>query len=191
MARAYWQSERGFTMVDMVAALALIGILSAVAIPTMTSTVDATRLAQATREVERELQIAKSRAVGKGRPIRIRFNCPSAGMYRITELIGTVAAPAAADSAANRCDESVYPFPAGDADPMTLPNNDGPMRRLSGEASFGAVQTIEFWPDGTAHYSNGVTPWGMIPVNSLNLTLTRNGKTATITVNGLGRIQTQ
>jgi prepilin-type N-terminal cleavage/methylation domain-containing protein len=192
MVRNLVRSQRGFTMVDIVAALALIGILSAIAIPSVTSAIDASRLGQATREVERELQTAKSRAVGKGRPIRVRFNCPSAGMYRLTELIGTVSAPDAADTASNRCDEGAYPFPAGDGDPMTLPNIDGPLRRLSGEVSFSAVQTIEFWPDGTAHYDDtGGAPWEMIPVGAINITLTRKSVTSTIKVNGLGRIQVQ
>jgi hypothetical protein len=150
-----------------------------------------TRLAESTREVERELQTAKSRAVGKGRPIRVRFNCPGPGLYRSTELIGTVSVPAAADTAGNRCSEVTYPFPAADGDPLTLPNVDGPVRRLGDAVVFGAVQTIEFWPDGTAHYDSGMPPWQMIPVNGINLTLTRKGVTSTISVNGLGRIQLQ
>ena len=191
MVRSLVWSQRGFTMIDMVAAVTLIGILSAIAIPTMTNAIDASRLAQATREVERELQTAKSRAVGKGRPIRIRFNCPSAGLYRITELIGTASAPAAADTAADRCSETAYPFPAADGDPITLPNVDGPVRRLPTDVSFVTAQTIEFWPDGTVHYDTGVTPWQMVPVGAINLKLARKGVTSTLTVNGLGRIHVE
>jgi type II secretion system protein H len=183
--------QRGFTLVDMVAVLALFGIMSAIAVPSLTAALDATRLAQAAREVERELQIAKSRAVGKGRPIRIRFNCPAPGMYRITELIGSSAAPAAADTAASRCSEAVYPFPPADANPLTLPNLDGPVRQLPTDVSFTAAQTIEFWPDGTAHYDTNVTPWPMIPVAGITVSMVRKGVTASISVNGLGRIQLQ
>ena len=184
-------SVRGFTLIDTMVAVAIIGIVSAIAVPSITSAIDSTRLAQSTREVERELQIAKARAVGKGRAIRMRFNCPAAGMYRITEVIGTVSSPAAADSAMNRCDEAMYRFPANDVDPLTLPNLDGPLRRLPTSVTFGAAQTLEFWPDGTAHYDSGASPWQMLPVAGVTITLTRKGVTSTIRVNGLGKIQVQ
>jgi type II secretory pathway pseudopilin PulG len=178
-------------MVDLIAVITVIGIVAAIAVPSMTNAIDATRLAQSSREVERELQIAKSRAVGKGRPVRIRFNCPSAGMYRITELIGTPTVPDAADSAANRCNEAVYPFPAADNDPLTVPNLDGPARRISSAVAFDQIQTIEFWPNGTAHYDTGVNPWPMIPVGGISVSLKRGNATTTITVNGLGKILLQ
>ncbi len=182
--------DSGFTLVDMVAVTALVGILSAIAVPTMISAVNGMRLGQAAHEVERELQMAKQKAVGKGRTMRIRFNCPVAGQYRITELIGLAAAPAAADTAANRCSDVVYPFPP-DGDPLTLPNLDGPIRRLDSSVTFSTSQIIEFWPDGTAHYNTGVLPWGMIPVAGISIKVSRAGKTSTITVNGIGKIQLQ
>jgi hypothetical protein len=188
MAKIQRASERGISFVDIVVALALFGILSAIAVPSLTNAIEMSRLAQYSREVERELQIAKSRAVAKGRPMRVRFNCPSDGMYRMTELIGTVSVPAAADSALNRCSAEDYPF-LPDNDPMTLPNLDGPIRYLGDSVSFGDVQTIEFWPDGTAHYDSGVNPWQMLPVAGITLTLTRKSSTSTISVNGLGKIQ--
>jgi len=185
------ERERGFTFVDIVAVLAILGVVLAIAVPSVANAIESTRLAQVTREVERELQTAKSRAVGKGRPVRIRFNCPAAGMYRITELIGTPAAPAAADIAANRCSEAIYPFPANDNNPLTLPNLDGPVRRLLSDATFSVAQTLEFWPDGTAHYDAGIVPWSMIPVAGINVRVARKGVISTITVNGLGKIQLQ
>ena len=182
-------SARGMTLVDMVAVLAVFGIMTAIAVPSVATAIESTRLSQALREVERELQTAKSRAVGKARPIRIRFNCPSAGWYRITELIGTAAVPDPADAAVSRCSETAYPFPPPDTNPLTLPNLDGPVRQLSSGATFAAAQTIEFWPDGTAHYDTGAAPWQMIPVEGINIRLERKGVTSTISVNGLGRIQ--
>lgn len=192
MIRGVGHSQRGFTLVDTIVVVSFISIAAAIAIPTMTNSLDAMRLGQASREVERELQTAKSRAVGKGRPIRVRFNCPAAGQYRITELLGTPSVPLAADAAADRCSPTLYPFPASDNNPLTRPNLDGPVRLLDRSVAFGAVQTIEFWPDGTAHYNvGGASPWPMIPVTGISLTLTRKNVTSTITVNGLGKIQLQ
>ena len=185
-----WQSQRGVTLIDTIVVVALISIVAGITIPTLTSSVDRMRLGQAARQVEREMQTAKSRAVSKGRAMRVHFNCPAVGQYRITELIGTVSAPAAADSAADRCDRTKYPYPAADTNPLTLPNHDGPVQSLDDLVSFDESQTIEFWPDGTAHYVGGgaTNPWPMIPTAGIVVRLRRDDNTSTISVNGLGKI---
>jgi prepilin-type N-terminal cleavage/methylation domain-containing protein len=189
MRTGYVQSERGFSLIDMIVVAALVGVISSIAIPTITGAVDRMRLGQSTREVEREIQIAKQRAVSKGRAMRIRFNCPAAGQYRMVELIGSTAAPAAADSQTNRCNLSAYPYPASDNDPITRPNLDGPIRNLDSALTFGAAQTIEFWPDGTAHYDAGTAgSWPMIPTAGVAVRVDRGIKRSTISVNGLGRV---
>jgi Tfp pilus assembly protein FimT len=177
----------------MMVVVSMLGIITAITVPSLTATLDGMRLGQEARTVERELQVAKGRAVGKGRVMRIRFNCPAAGEYRITELIGTVSTPAPFDTAANRCDPVAYPSPAADNDPVTLPNLDGPVRYLESSVAFDLAQTIEFRPDGTAHYADGgaSNPWPMIPVAGIQIRLVRKGVTSTITVNGLGKIQLQ
>ena len=187
------QTDRGFSLIDMLVATSMLGILMAITVPNLLASIDAVRLGQAARSVEREMQIAKSRAVGKGRAFRVRFNCPAAGLYRITELMGTVTVPTAEDDAVNRCDPAVFPFPAADNDPITTPNHDGPVQYLDSSVAFDLSQTIEFWPDGTAHYSAGgaVSPWPMIPVAGIEIRLVRKGVTKTISVNGLGKIQLQ
>jgi prepilin-type N-terminal cleavage/methylation domain-containing protein len=183
--------ERGFTLVDLLAVLAIIATVSAIAVPTMLGTMERMRLGQSAREVERELQIAKSRAVVKGRPMRVRFDCPAAGQYRMVELIGTVSAPAPEDSSTSRCDETLFPYPAPDTDPLTRPNLDGPLRRLDESVSFGAAPAIEFRPDGTAFSEGGAGGWSLIPVAGVEIRLTRDEATSTITVNGLGKVQLQ
>jgi type II secretory pathway pseudopilin PulG len=193
MSRNLRHSARGYSLIDMLLVCTLVGIVMAITIPTVGASLDAVRLGQATRDVERELQVAKARAVGKGRVVRLRFNCPAPGQYRITELIGTQMVPSAADNSANRCDIGLYPFPAADNNPATLPNLDGPIRYLDASVNFGVTDTIEFAPDGTARYRSGgaANPWPLIPPAGTSITLTRKGKTSTITVNGLGKIQIQ
>lgn len=184
-------SERGFSLVDMMAVILIIGIVSVIALPSMLGAMDRVRLGQTAREVERELQGAKARAVVKGRAMRVRFDCPSNGTYRTVELIGTTSVPVAADSAADRCSETTYPFPAADTDPVTLPNLDGPVRRLDPAVSFGASQTIEFRANGTAFYEATAGDFDLIPVAGISITLVRDGQTKTITVNGLGKVELQ
>ena len=65
MARIGTRSQWGFTLIDMVVVIAVVGIFSAVGLPTMMGAIDRMRLGQSAREVERELQMAKSRAVAK------------------------------------------------------------------------------------------------------------------------------
>ena len=84
------------------------------------------RLGRATREVERQLQTARLKAVSANRPLRVRFNFPAVWQLRIIEVTGV----AATDLDGNRCDEARFPFHGpNDADPAT-PALDGPVRML-------------------------------------------------------------
>lgn len=182
----------GYSLIDLMATVAIISTLAAIATPQMISGVDSMRLGMAMRDVERELQFARLKSVSVNRPMRVRLNCPVAGEFRVVELIGTVRTPDAADIAANRCDESVYPYrpTGGDNNRLTRPNNDGPLRRLQRGASFTAFPTLEFWPDGTVHADAATgNPWPTVPVGGATITVTRKGKTKNIGVNALGKIQ--
>ena len=147
----------GFTLVDTLATVAIIATMAAIAAPQMIDGVDRMRLGMSARDVERELQFARLKSVSTNRPMRIRFNCPVAGQFRVVELVGTPRVPLAADGAANRCDETVYPYrPTGsDANRLTRPNNDGALRRLQPLATFMVFPTLEFWPDGSVHADAG------------------------------------
>ena len=192
MTRNTLRGQRGFTLIDLLAVMSLIAIISAIGIPSMLAARDRIRLGQAAREVERELQGAKSRAVAKSRPVRVRFNCPSVGDYRAVELIGTAGSPVAADSAATRCSQTLYPYPPADLDPNTRPNLDGPVRTLDSSVSFTVSQTIEFRPDGTAYRDpGGGGAFQPIAVAGINIRVARAGLTRTITVNGIGKVQLQ
>ncbi len=182
--------ERGFTLLEMLMVTTVIGIVAGIGMPLLNDISDSMKLGQAAREVERELQTARMAAVSANQPMRVRFNCNATGEYRMVELIGTPSVPVAADSAANRCSAALYPFPAADRNPLTRPNNDGPQRYLPQLTTFTTSTTVEFWPDGTAHMASGtVNPWPVIASTGTNIVLTRKGKTKTILVNGLGKVQ--
>jgi len=182
-----WKSEGGFTLIDMMIVLALIGILSGIAIPALGNLSESLKLGTNAREVERELQSARLRAVTSNRPIRVRFNCPVAGEYRMVELIGSSTAPDSNDLPTNRCQDTVYPYPAADREPLTRPNHDGPLKRLSDKVTFGTAKTLEFWPNGTVHMQVGTeVPWQV--VSTTQITLVKGTDIKTITVNGLGKI---
>jgi prepilin-type N-terminal cleavage/methylation domain-containing protein len=183
----------GFSLVEMMIVTAIVAIIAGMGLPLLVNISNSIKLSSSAREVERELQTARFRAVSTNQPMRLQFNCPLPGQYRIVELVGTSSVPAAADNAANRCAMASYPFPSDtDRNPLTRPNFDGPVRYIDSSVSFSVVTTIEFWPDGTAHTNTGGSnPWPVIGANSTSVVLTRNGQTKTILVNGLGKIQTQ
>jgi len=182
-------NQRGFTLIEMLMVTTVVAIMAGMAMPLLSDMSDSIKLGEGGRQVERVLQTARMTAVSGNQPVRVRFNCPNATEYRMVELVGTPAVPAAADSATNRCTQSLYPFPAADTNPLTRPNNDGPIRYLPSDTTFQTANTIEFWPDGSAHMASGTTnPWPVIASTGTSIVLLRKGKTKTITVNGIGKI---
>lgn len=190
------KTQAGFTLVEMMMTVGVFAILAGAAVPQLADMTGEMRLRQAVREVERELQTARLKAVTANRPIRVRFNCPSARQYRMVELIGTPSDPHAEDldTDLSRCSD--YPYPAADQNRLTLPNHDGPVRQLHPaiEFSSGAAKTLEFWPDGSVHQWTTVAteaPWDVVRTSGTAVTLVKTGTTltASITVNGLGKVQ--
>lgn len=195
MKNLHWRlkSVRGFSITDLVVTLAIMGTCAAIALPQLGNAVDGMRLGMSEREIERELQFARLKAVSVNRPMRVRFDCPSAGKVRVVELLGTSASPDAndADSYTNRCSETAYPYrPTGaDSSRLTRPNNDGAIRYMYPGTTFTAKKTLEFWPDGSVHADSGAgNPWPNIGLAGVTITLSRKGKTKNIMVNSLGKI---
>ena len=186
------RTPTGFTLVEIVVALGMLATITAIAVPLVQDIGNGIALGNAQRLVMSELQQARMKAVTSNRNIRVRFNCPAAKQLRMVELIGTPAIPVAQDTAADRCSEVTYPFPAIDHNPITLPNEDGPIQRIDPRVSFGNVQTIEFRPTGIAYSVNADGTSGPpLPGNGVALTVTKGNDTRTVTVNALGKIAAQ
>jgi Tfp pilus assembly protein FimT len=176
-------STDGFTLVELLLVVGMIGTLAIVALPVMGNMNASIKLNDASRLVERELQDARMKAVASNRVMRVRLNCPSTGNIRRVEVLGT-----AVDAPLDRCRESTYPFPAPDNDVMTRPNFDGPVRTLPVGATV-TSSVIQFAPDGTAaEVVNGVP---QIIATTVNVTITREGKSKSVTINGTGKILLQ
>ena len=188
---------RGFTLLELMLVVAVLAVISSMAIPAVLNTTRQIKLAANARAVERELQGARMKAVRSNRAIRVRFNCPATGQYRMVELLGSKQTPATDDDdsrAATRCGYSSYPFPDTNQDFFSIPNNDGPIQTLQDGIGFGTdAQTVEFWPDGTAHVAAGGTqPWPAITGEGVGITvfdiMHQSTIVTSIGVNGLGKI---
>jgi prepilin-type N-terminal cleavage/methylation domain-containing protein len=177
------RNDRGFTVIEMLMVVAMIGVLAAIGLPIMKDMTAGIKLSEAARIVEREMQDARLKAVSSNRLIRVRTNCPATGYVRSVEVLGT-----AADNAGNRCLTTSYPFPPADTDIMTRPNFDGPVRVLPAGATVTTV-VVQFSPDGTAmSVVNGVPTTLAVP---MTVTISRQGKSKTATVNNAGKVQLQ
>jgi prepilin-type N-terminal cleavage/methylation domain-containing protein len=183
-------SHAGFTLVELLVVTAIFAIMSAVAMPRLAGALENYRLGMSIRDVERELQAARVSAVTANRTVRVLFNCPVAGQFRRVEVLGEPGLPDGRDDLTSRCNPATFPYPAQDDNPLTRPNLDGPLRYLAPGITFGGSSGFEFRPDGTTRSDDfgGSITWADIPVGGITATLTKNTKTRSIAVNGMGRV---
>jgi Tfp pilus assembly protein FimT len=178
----------GFSLVDVMIVVALVAVLGAISAPAITTGMERYALISASQQAASTIRAARLQAVATNRTLRVRFNCPAAGQYRVVEVTGD----AAIDTAADRCDEAVYPFPAPDNDPTTLPNIDGAVQRLPNGATFGAFVDIELDPRGRATPLTACPACAPLAGTAPGTVLVSNGNAdqdRTITISRNGRVQ--
>ena len=176
--------ERGFSLVELLMVIAVAGTMMAIAVPVMTDMTESSKLNTATRELEREYQSARMKAVSANRVLRMRLNCPSTGYFRIV-AVGT-----ASDNSSVRCLLTNYPYPPLPS-PLNPASSDGPLKLLAHEATV-TGNTLEFRPDGTVYKVDGTGSVQMIATSTPErVTVTRKGKSRVMEINGAGRIQLQ
>ena len=102
----------GFSLIELLIVVGLVAVVAGMAVPTIAAGMRRYSLISASQGVASTIRSARFQAVAKNRTLRVRFNCPEAGQYRVVEF---TASPII-DATANRCDPNVYPFPDPDAD---------------------------------------------------------------------------
>lgn len=179
------RTDRGFSLTDLLMTIAILGTILVIAVPVLGDFADSQRLGQSTRELEREFQIARMKAVSSNRSLRVLTNCPAAGQFRMVETIGN-----ADDARPDRCSTTAFPFPAPDNDPITRPNHDGPVRYLQRGV---AVPTdgFEFRPDGTVRRIDPATRTAALIGAAVNVTLTKGTTSKTISINSMGKVRVE
>ena len=130
------RSAEGFSLVELMVVVGLISLMAGIAIPEINAGMRRYAVTSASQQIASAVRTARFQAVSQNRSLRVRFNCPAAGQFRIVEVTGT-----AADTAANRCDAAAYAFP--DTDAATRPNLDGPVQVLPGGVSITSALDLQ------------------------------------------------
>ncbi len=108
------QSSRGFTMIELLVVMALIGILSAMGIPTLQEATRRNAVWTTSELIGSQIRQARLKAISRNKTFNVRFDCPSTGQFRILEVTGNTTI----DNATNRCsttqtyDSGVFAVPA-------------------------------------------------------------------------------
>tara|TARA_B110000116_G_scaffold253735_1_gene250649 strand:+ start:338 stop:910 length:573 start_codon:yes stop_codon:yes gene_type:complete len=176
------ERERGFSLMEVMMTTLLMGTMFSIALPAGKAALDSLELGNTTRAIERELQTARMRAVSSNRPMRVKFNCPADGQYRLVEVTGFPAT----DNAGSRCDETLFGYPGPKDNARATPKHEGPLRRVGSGIDELIGPELEFSPDGTTRLVTNGTVQTMTA--DAVVEVGRQGAVKEITVNALGRI---
>jgi prepilin-type N-terminal cleavage/methylation domain-containing protein len=170
----------GFSLIEVLVVIALIAILAGMTGPTIAAGMRRYEVISAAQQLASTIRSARYQAVAKNRTLRVRFNCPAVGQYRLVEFIGT-----AADSAADRCTTAAYPYP--DPDASALPNLDGPVQFLPQNMQFGAFSDLQIDTNGRIARLTGC-PACAVAASPATIVVSNSYGSSTISVSASGQV---
>ncbi len=107
------RSERGFTLVEMLIVVGMIGIFTAISVPVFIESNARSRLWTGSEQIGATIRQARLRAISSNTNHRVVFDCPTAGVIRSLIMTGDPAV----DDAADRCTQTLD----GDSGTINLP----------------------------------------------------------------------
>jgi len=137
------RSDRGFTLLELLIVLGLIGILSAIAIPTLSESTNRNAVWTASEQIGSQIRQARLKAITRNTPFRVVFDCPAARQYRVLIVDGTI-------DDADRCSQTLE----HDSGVLVMPTN------------------VTYTADLPALEVNGRGAYSIIGVGALPLTIT-------------------
>lgn len=117
------RSSRGFTLLELLVMLGIIGVVSAISIPYLTGSTSRNAVWTTSEQIGSQIRQARLKAITRNTQFRLRFDCPNAGQYRVLSVTGN----AVLDNAADRCsqfythDSGIYTVPQSISYTAALP----------------------------------------------------------------------
>ncbi len=145
-------SVAGFSLIETALITLIVSTAMAIAVPSVGTAVRRYQLTSAVVQTAGEIRAARLKALTANRTLRLRFDCPMPGQFRVVEVMNDPAI----DNDPARCSGATFPFP--DPDPTVAPNQDGPARRLHMGANFAASQDFDISPVGRVTAVTGGLP---------------------------------
>lgn len=109
------RDARGFTLLEILVVIALIGIMSAIAVPVFIESNARSNIWTASERMGALIRQTRLKAISQNTTYRVHFACPSAGQIRALIMTGDPAV----DDDAGRCSDSVD----GDSNVMEMPTS--------------------------------------------------------------------
>ena len=166
------RSNRGFTLIELMIAMGIAGILAAVAVPVFIESSARNAVWTASETIGSQIRQARLRAISRNRSYEVRFDCPVAGQFRVLVVPGPDDVPPAPIDDDERCGISVM-----HEDGTTV--LDGGTFAMPNSVTFGDVDTLTVSPRGI------YTSAGVIPQT---ITVTYGERQRTLTVSATGQI---
>ena len=96
------QSSRGFTLLELLVMLVMIGVISAISIPYLAGSTTRNAVWTTSEQIGSQIRQARLKAITRNTRFRVRFDCPGAGQYRVLAFQNDPAL----DDAADRCSQT-------------------------------------------------------------------------------------
>ena len=107
------RQERGYSLVEMLIGLALIGVVSAISVPVFLESNRRTNLWTGSERLAAVIRQTRLKAISQNQTYRVRFDCPAVNQVRSLIFTGTPAT----DDALTRCSQTI----TGDGEVVVMP----------------------------------------------------------------------